>query len=211
MLTGRFMRGDFFDFKPTHKLLIVGNYKPSLRNVDEAIRRRILLAPFTVQIPEAERDPDLPEKLKAEWPAILCWIVDGCLEWQRYGLVVPTIVRDATAEYFADQDTLAQWAEEWLEPERDAFVLSRVLFASWKQWCEERNLSVGTETAFVDGLKDRGYREAPQDICPWFQGHSAQGQQCTGLADGPCMTGMTGLPLSSVYRRNARARTHRAH
>ncbi len=110
----------------TLKLLIVGNHKPSLRNVDEAIRRRILLVPFTVQIPEAERDPKLAEKLKAEWPAILRWMIDGCLEWQRYGLVVPTIVRDATDEYFADQDTLAQWAEEWLEPERDAFVLSRV-------------------------------------------------------------------------------------
>ena len=29
-LTGRFMRGDFFDFKPTHKLMIAGNHKPSL-------------------------------------------------------------------------------------------------------------------------------------------------------------------------------------
>src|SRR5262245_17946065 len=62
-LTGRFMRGDFFDFKPTHKLLISGNHKPSLRNVDEAIRRRFLLVPFTVQIPVPERDPELVEKL----------------------------------------------------------------------------------------------------------------------------------------------------
>ena len=180
VLTGRFMRGDFFDFKPTHKLLIVGNYKPSLRNVDEAIRRRILLAPFTVQIPEAERDPDLPEKLKAEWPAILCWIVDGCLEWQRYGLVVPTIVRDATAEYFADQDTLARWAEEWLEPERDAFVLSRVLFAS----CEERNLSVGTETAFVDGLKDRGYERHRKTSARGFKDIVLKANNAPGLPMG---------------------------
>jgi putative DNA primase/helicase len=75
-LTGRFMRGDFFDFDPTHKLLISGNHKPSLRNVDEAIRRRFLLVPFTVQIPEKERDTELPKKLEKEWPAILRWMIE---------------------------------------------------------------------------------------------------------------------------------------
>jgi putative DNA primase/helicase len=109
-LTGRFMRGDFFDFKPTHKLLISGNHKPSLRNVDEAIRRRLLLVPFVVQIPAAERDPRLVDKLKAEWPAILRWMIDGCLEWRRDGLRVPAVVRTATDEYLADNDTLAQWS-----------------------------------------------------------------------------------------------------
>src|SRR5215211_988224 len=69
--TARFMRQDFFDFDPTFKLLISGNHKPHLRNVDEAMRRRLLLVPFTVQIPKAERDPKLMEKLKSEWPAIL--------------------------------------------------------------------------------------------------------------------------------------------
>ena len=55
-------------------------------SVDEAIRRRLLLVPFTVQIPLPERDPELMQKLEAEWPAILRWCVGGCLEWQRIGL-----------------------------------------------------------------------------------------------------------------------------
>jgi P4 family phage/plasmid primase-like protien len=159
-LSARYMRGDFFDFTPTHKLLIAGNTKPSLRNVDEGIRRRILLVPFTVRIPPAERDLKLTEKLKAEWPAILRWMLDGCLEWQRAGLVVPIIVREATENYLAEQDTLAQWIEEAIEPNPDAFVLTRVLFKSWKLWCEERNLAAGTETAFSDSLAERGYIRA---------------------------------------------------
>ena len=84
-MTARFMRCDFFDFVPKFKLWIVGNHKPRLDNVDEAMRRRMLLVPFLVQIPAEERDPDLTEKLKAEWPAILRWCIDGCLEWQRTG------------------------------------------------------------------------------------------------------------------------------
>jgi putative DNA primase/helicase len=158
-LSARFMRGDFFDFAPTHKIIISGNTRPSLRNVDEGIRRRFLLVPFTVQIPPAERDPKLADKLKAEWPAILRWMVNGCLEWKRVGLVVPTVVRLATEEYLAEQDTLAQWADEWIEEERDAFVLTRVLFSSWKLWCVERNLSAGTATAFAESLKEHGYQQ----------------------------------------------------
>ena len=58
-ITARFMRQDFFDFVPNFKLFICGNHKPRLSSVDEAIRRRLLLVPFTVQIPPAERDPEL--------------------------------------------------------------------------------------------------------------------------------------------------------
>jgi putative DNA primase/helicase len=169
-LRGRFMRGDFFDFKPTHKLLISGNHKPSLRSVDEAVRRRILLVPFTVKIPEADRDPQLAEKLKAEWPAILRWMVEGCLEWKCTGLMVPKIVRDATDDYLDDQDTIGQWADEWLAPDALAFSLTRLLFKSWKLWCEERNLTPGTETAFADSLKDRGYEHKRKEYGRGFKG-----------------------------------------
>ena len=85
-LRARYMRRDFFEFDPTHKLLIVGNHRPVLRNVDEAIKRRLLLVPFTATIPPEKRDPDLSVKLQAERPAILGWMLDGCLEWQRDGL-----------------------------------------------------------------------------------------------------------------------------
>jgi putative DNA primase/helicase len=72
-ISARFMRQDFFTFTPQFKVMIAGNHKPRLRTVDEAIRRRFHLIPFTVTIPPAERDKHLAEKLKAEWPAILRW------------------------------------------------------------------------------------------------------------------------------------------
>src|SRR5262249_4902153 len=55
-IAARFMRQDFFEFTPQFKLVIAGNHKPGLRSVDEAIRRRFNLVPFTVTIPKAERD-----------------------------------------------------------------------------------------------------------------------------------------------------------
>jgi putative DNA primase/helicase len=71
------MRQDFFEYTPQFKLLIAGNHKPGLRSVDEAIRRRFHLIPFTVKIPPAERDLHLAEKLKAEGAGILSWMVEG--------------------------------------------------------------------------------------------------------------------------------------
>jgi putative DNA primase/helicase len=105
MLTGgdpiraRFMRQDEFEFQPQLKLLISGNHKPGLRSVDEAIKRRFHLIPFTLTIPPVERDADLTEKLKSEWPAILSWMIAGCLAWQQTRLNPPAAVRDATAAY----------------------------------------------------------------------------------------------------------------
>jgi putative DNA primase/helicase len=174
-ITARFMRGDFFDYTPNFKLFIVGNHKPRLGNVDEAIRRRMLIVPFTVQIPPEERDPRLQEKLKAGWPAILRWCIDGCLEWQRIGLAPPAIVRNATHEYFEDQDIIAQWMEDCITCKADAFTLSSVLFGSWKGWCEGRSLKSGSEKTFVEALKDRGFMKARRDYGRGFEGIAMKG------------------------------------
>jgi putative DNA primase/helicase len=156
-MTACFMRQDFFDFIPKFKLFVTGNHKPQLSNVDEAMRRRLLLVPFTVQIPVEERDPQLPEKLKAEWPAILRWCLDGCLEWQRIGLAPPQIVTDATEAYFDDQDLIKQWLDECTqEAPSTVFTGTPTLFSSWKNWCDERGMSTGTARALSDALSDRG-------------------------------------------------------
>jgi putative DNA primase/helicase len=160
-ITARFMRQDFFDFTPTFKLMISGNHKPRLSSVDEAIKRRLLLVPFTVQIPLAERDKDLGDKLKAEWPAILRWMIDGCLEWQRVGLAPPTIVLDATEDYFAEQDTLQQWLDDCTEDAGEfAFTRTADLFASWKRWAEEHNIKAGSELIFSAALVDKGFAKS---------------------------------------------------
>jgi putative DNA primase/helicase len=157
-IAARFMRQDFFDFTPVFKLLISGNHKPRLANVDEAIRRRLLIVPFTVQIPVQERDHELPAKLRAEWPAILRWCINGSIQYQAQGLDPPKIVTEATDEYFDDQDTIKQWLEDRItDGGPHAFTSTGQLFSSWKLWCDERNLKPGISQALSDALADRGY------------------------------------------------------
>jgi putative DNA primase/helicase len=157
-ITARFMHQNFFDFVPTFKLFITGNHKPRLENVDEAMRRRLMLSPFTVQIPPAERDPDLPHKLEPEWPAILRWMIDGCLQWQRMDLAPPAIVTEVTAAYFDDQDVVQQWLDECaIDGGPYAFTLTKQLYASWKHWADERHFETGSLETFSGALEDRGF------------------------------------------------------
>jgi len=145
-LSGRFMRQDLFDFIPTHNLLIGGNHKPSLSAVNEAIRRRLMLILFKVVI--AKPDPDFAEKLVPEYPAILRWMVQGCLEYLRDGLGVPALVLDASEQYFANEDDLKQWLDDCVDKsDPRAFTTTRVLYTSRKKWCEARGLSPSSAKA----------------------------------------------------------------
>ena len=112
-ITARFMRCDDFEFKPQFKLTIIGNHAPRITNVDEAMRRRFNVLPFTH--PPQRADSSLKDALQAEFPGILSWAIQGCLDWQQHGLVRPAVVVEATEAYFAQQDTFALWLEECCE------------------------------------------------------------------------------------------------
>ena len=157
-ITARFMRQDFFTYEPEFALFVAGNHKPSFRGVDEAIKRRVLLLPFLQNIPSAERDPELPEKLKAEWPAILRWLIDGCLAWQREGLKPPASVRMATDDYLNAEDVLGQWLEDMcVVAPRIGWTSLSTLYGAWKIWCEARGQNPGTSTALSKKLDERGF------------------------------------------------------
>jgi putative DNA primase/helicase len=154
-ITARYMRQDDFTFLPQFKLVIVGNHKPSFRNVDDAIRRRLHLVPFTAVIPGSEKDPMLSEKLKAEAPGILQWMIDGCIEWARDGLLPPSVVKQSTDEYLGSEDSLQQWMDECCDLERGGFSSSKALFFSWTKWCELSGEYVGTMKRLMAKLESR--------------------------------------------------------
>jgi putative DNA primase/helicase len=156
-IAARFMRQDFFEFFPQFKLFVAGNHKPAIRNIDEAMKRRLHLIPFTITVPPEKRDKHLQQKLLAERDGILAWAVQGCLEWQRIGrLDPPQQVLDATEEYFEAEDALGRWLEERCVIEANAKSLTAELFSDWKQWADSAGEFIGSQKRFSDLLLTRG-------------------------------------------------------
>jgi putative DNA primase/helicase len=155
-ISARFMRGEFFDFRPTHKLWLATNHKPEISGTDPAIWDRIKLVPFNVRIPEQEQDKHLDEKLEAELSGILAWAVQGCLEWQRGGLTEPDEVRAATKGYKAEMDPLARFIEECCVLRADLRASTRDLVDAYRAWAWEIGEQEVTWKEVTNRLKIHG-------------------------------------------------------
>jgi putative DNA primase/helicase len=154
-ITARFMRRDYFTYQPEFKLVIIGNHKPCLDNVDDAMRRRLNIIPFTNK--PSTPDPDLESKLREEWPAILRWMIEGCLDWQQNGFLRPNVVSDATSSYFEDQDLLGQWLNECCEPRANYKESHKTLFGSWTNYAKTAGEEPGSKKAFTEKMVNRGF------------------------------------------------------
>ena len=133
-IAARHMHQNFFEFWPRFKLVFVGNTKPRIASVDEALVRRLNLVPFQFQ--PATRDEQLKEKLVVEYPAILRWAIDGWLDLQANGRIRPAVITAATREYLDDENAIAAWLAERCELGPLHEVTLKDLFADWKTWCE---------------------------------------------------------------------------
>lgn len=156
-ITANFMRQDPFTYDPQFKLGISGNHKPGLKSVDEAIRARFNLVPFTITIPPTERDPALSEKLWEEASGILAWAVEGCWDWRHARLNPPAIVADATKDYFESEDSLSLWMTDCCDTGAHRESMSGVLFKSWCAWAARAGEKSGSHKAFSRSMEKHGF------------------------------------------------------
>lgn len=169
-MTARFMRGDFFDFVPQMTLMIAGNTMPSLRGVDEALRARMVLVPFTVTIPAEKRDTGLAAKLQLEAPSILRWAIEGALAWQQRGLDVPERVAAASNEYLDGEDLLGQFLADETVQSPGEFTFTSELHARFRLWIELQGLGSWSSHTFTKELKSRGLQECRRSTGRGFIG-----------------------------------------
>jgi putative DNA primase/helicase len=132
----RALNEDFLEVTPKFKLTISGNHKPEIRGNDDGIWRRMMLVPFDVQIPAAERDPALVEKLWQEREGILQWAVEGLLDYLELGLREPDAVLAATTEYREESDPLGNFLADCCIGTGDASdnILSADLTRAFNFW-----------------------------------------------------------------------------
>lgn len=171
-IRARFMRENSFEFDPQFKIIIAGNHAPHLRNVDEAMRRRLHIIPFTHPISMEERDDQLAEKLRAEYPQILAWMVRGAAEWSETKLGRPGQIAQAVDDYLEAEDTFGEWLSECTERSQNARCLSGGAYKAFRNWAEKNGEHTMSQKRFVQVLKERGFETTRSNGSRYISGLS---------------------------------------
>jgi len=155
-ILARRLRQDLFSFMPRPKVFMECNSRPVIKGDDEGIWRRIHLVMFEHQVAPGEVDRELGRKLRAEYPGILNWIVQGVAEWLDRGLDPPERVKAALEDYRKGSSPFGEWFAERLVLEPGVKTPSGDMYIDFKEWCEEQGIErVMTQTSFGNALADR--------------------------------------------------------
>jgi putative DNA primase/helicase len=160
LIAARFMRKEFFEFRPTFLLMLATNFKPSFKGQDEGLWRRVKLIPWERYFKPEERDHRLGDALLAEAQGILTWAVRGAIAWRKQGLQDPDIIRDSTREYRATSDALYGFIPGVYVADPDGKVEAKSVFQAFQDYADEGNyldLRRWSNRALYAALEERGY------------------------------------------------------
>jgi putative DNA primase/helicase len=158
MIAARFLRQEFFEFKPSFLLMLATNHKPKFRGQDEGLWRRVKMIPFKRWFAPHERDGDLDKKLEAEAKGIAAWAVRGSVAWFAGGLQDPDSITSASREYRETSDALAGFFPGTLERAEGATMLGAEAYTAYRDWCEAEGLpqkEVWSRRTFYDAMEER--------------------------------------------------------
>lgn len=146
-LKARRLYEDFWEFTPTHKLVLATNHEPVVQGTDTAIWSRLKLVPFLVSFAGRE-DRTLTDTLALESQGILNWLVEGCNEWVQHGLGEPATVTKATADYRGEQNDIARFIRTFYRLNSDCKQRKTAVTSKYCLWCRDNNLKQVNSKAF---------------------------------------------------------------
>jgi putative DNA primase/helicase len=161
-LSARHPYGKPFTFSPQFKIVLVGNHAPKLKGRSQAMERRLRVVPFSHR--PATPDPGLKERMRSEYPAILRWMIDGCLLWQFERLGTAQAIKEATGAYFEQQDAFRRWMDERCNLVPTMSEKPGVLLADFNAWAKENGEDTTSSNAFAELIeRTEGLRRQKSD------------------------------------------------
>jgi len=166
-LVARFMRAEYFEFRPTGKVHLTSNFLGHIGGGD-ASWRRVHLTPWLITIPKDEQNKYLAAELyEQEAPGILNRLLAGLADWRtRDGLCPPDTARKAVEAYRKREDALGQAIAELFIEDMDhtectaackGHLLTRTGDCLWREYKAFAGQKAMERKSFYDKLEARGY------------------------------------------------------
>jgi putative DNA primase/helicase len=181
------MRQDPITFEPSHTLIMVTNHLPIVSGDDPAVWRRLIVVPFDVVIDDDAVDVELPDRLATPdaRAAVLAWVWQGWLDYQKYGLQPPGAVVQRTEKYKAESDQIGNFINDACMVLPHAHTRAGDLFHAWQKWCSENGVDPGTAKAFSTSLSNRGYRKETRNFGALYIGIGLYAEDDEDAQTGP--------------------------
>lgn len=171
------MRQDPITFRPTHKLIAMGNNAPSVPQIDNSVRRRFRILPFNNIVPEDKRDATLKDRLKAELPQILGWAIEGARDVIANGFAEPDVVRRESEQYFSEQDGFEEWIDARCYRGQDHGEAGSTLLRSWTAFRKDRGEHTENANQFAERLRRKGFVRVKRNGISWWIGLTLNGTE----------------------------------
>lgn len=148
-------------FRPTWVVAMLTNYMPRIDGSDEGIWRRIHAVPFDRDFDKDEtitKDTSRADKLRAEWPGILNWLLEGVRKYKERGLKQPKRVRDESSEYKQSMDIVGEWIDERCKLDVNAKTPTSAIYTAWEMYAKANGVDyiIKSKTDLTKVLKKRG-------------------------------------------------------
>jgi putative DNA primase/helicase len=156
-LKARFMRQDFFEFDPSHLLIMYTNHLPRVDDDTPAVWRRIRVIRFGVEIPQEQRDEELKDRLQLAADAVLTWLVEGWKDYRVNGMRTPQAVMVETERYKGESDAIGRFIKDECLEAPALSATTGALYDRYLSWAARENLHSLSKIAFGRALDRKGF------------------------------------------------------
>ena len=155
------------EITPKWLTIVPTNHTPKIKSDDDGIWRRMLFVPFkrNFKLEPDLIDLDLPEKLSNEKEGILRWVVEGALDYQANGLVIPEALKNDKAEYRAELDLVGNWIAEKCSTGEGYRESNQNLWASFNAYVKAKGYETDIKSSqkLSNNINSKGFTRASRD------------------------------------------------
>lgn len=152
-------------------LFVTGNSFPRSQSGGPAFMQRIKVTLFAKPIALQDQDPHFAEKLKAEYPGILNWMIEGAVEaLNGVPLVYPKSVIADTDAYQDQANPVKLFIDECCDKGPAYSIHKQGLFSAYTQWAQDNGCPAFSGAKFYRRISELGYVEVRKHNVRCFSG-----------------------------------------